>query len=196
MSSHFRIGIAVVLLAVAVSPAISADKSDKKEKKGSDTNAPAAGEYVSVGDVAGILGKADSDSVSLRVPQLGLQYGKGNNRRPSLKEKDKDVGFQLTADAKIRLMKLPPKKDEKGRKIPYTRDELIKLKGKGNLPGYEASIDDLKPGMVVKLHLVRLKHGDKEALAKRFVSRVYIEGEAQLPMGESGGKPQGGAIKN
>ncbi len=196
MFSHFRIGIAIVMFAVAASPATSADKNDKKEKKGSDTKAPAAGEYLSVGDVTGILAKAESDSVSLRVPQLGLQSGKGNNRRPTLKETNKDIDFQLTADARIRLIKLPPKKDEKGRKIPYTREELNKLKGKGNLPGYEASTDDLKPGMIVKLHLVRLKHGDKEALAKRFVSRVYIEGEAQLPMGESGGRPQGGAIKN
>jgi hypothetical protein len=179
-------GLALTLLAFASPNALSADKNEKNDNKKPEVKAPMAGEYTSVGEITGILAKADSSSITLRVSGLGLQKAGGRRSGPALKEVDHDYELQLTPDAKVRLMKLPPKTDEKGHKIGYTFDELVKLKGKSNLPGYEAETSDLKPGMILRLHLVKPR-GEKDPQAKPFVNRVYIEGEGPPPGDKKGG---------
>jgi hypothetical protein len=150
------------------------------EKKKRENKAHSAGDYVAAGEITGILDKAGGDSITLRVTQLGLQGAKRSNR-PTLKEVNQDIDLQLTPDVKVRLMKLPHKTDEKGHKLPYTVNELAKLKGKSNLPGYESSAEELKPGMIVRLHLVRAKGASKDPMAHPFVNRIYIEGEGPPP---------------
>lgn len=173
-----RLGLIVASLVLAVPAARCADKDEKKKP---ETKAPSAGEYVAAGEITGIVAKAGGDSLTLRVTQLGLDKAKRSSRLPTLKEVNHDIELQFTSDVKIRLMKLPAKTDEKGHKLPYTVNELAKLKGKTNLPGYESSADELKPGMIVRLHLVRAKAAGKDPQARPFVNRVYIEGEGPPP---------------
>ena len=60
-----------------------------------------------------------------------------------------DVSRELTSDVKVRFLNLPPKKDEKGKPIPYTEKEKKELKGEGNKKGYKADREDLTPGKIV-----------------------------------------------
>ena len=65
------------------------------------------------------------------------------------------VDFQVAENVKVRVKDLPEQFDDKGNIKKYTKDELAELKGKDkNLPGYESSIDALKPGQMVQVKLV------------------------------------------
>jgi hypothetical protein len=90
-----------------------------------------------------------------------------------------DFDVEVTDDVKVRQMKLPPKTDENGKKVPYTPDELVKLKGTLPLAGYEAAIGDLKSGQLVRLHLVRVKGATGENANKAYANRIFIDTESQ-----------------
>jgi hypothetical protein len=65
------------------------------------------------------------------------------------------VDFQVAENVKVRMNDLPENFDEKGNIKRYTKEETAQFKGKDkNLPGYESSLDALKPGQIVKLALV------------------------------------------
>lgn len=65
------------------------------------------------------------------------------------------VDFQVDEEVKVRMNDLPEQFDEKGNVKRYTKDEIAQFKGKDkNLPGYESSLDALKPGQIVKVALV------------------------------------------
>lgn len=179
--------------------AMAADKDDKK-KPPALKSAP-SGEYMPVGEVTGVLAKAPDgkgNTITFRINQLVLQRNAGGlhlNKNhvpaktqnvgadakgkpgqkpgiPGIKEVHNDYILELTADVKIRNVKLPPKTDEKGAKSTYTAAELQKLKGGSSLRGYEADTGDLKPGQIVTLNLVKIK-GD--ASGKAVVNRLFIE---------------------
>ena len=192
-----RGAVAVALLAAMIATTIAADKNDKK--KPAVTSAP-SGEYTALGEVTGILAKAPdgkSNSITFRINQFALQKGnaglnlknpmpaKGGDNKdrpaanpiPGIKEIHHDFDLELTADVKIRNVKLPPKTDDKGAKIPYTAAELQKLKGGTTLRGYVADPGDLKAGQIVTLNLVKIKGSQGEMANKSFVNRVFIEGE-------------------
>ncbi len=65
------------------------------------------------------------------------------------------VDFQVDEKVKVRVKDLPEQFDDKGNIKKYTKEELIELKGKDkNLPGYESSIDAIKPGQILQVALV------------------------------------------
>lgn len=64
------------------------------------------------------------------------------------------VDFQAEENVKVRILQLPEQFDDKGNIKEYTREEKAELKGKDkHLPGYESSLDNLKPGQVVRVNL-------------------------------------------
>jgi hypothetical protein len=64
----------------------------------------------------------------------------------------KTVDFQLSRDAKVRIMTLPARFDDEGKIKPYTEEERKALKGDNpKLPGYEAKLTDLKANDPVRL---------------------------------------------
>jgi hypothetical protein len=71
----------------------------------------------------------------------------------------KTIEFHAGDTVTVRKMTLPTEYDEKGQPKKYTTEELRKLKGsKPSLPGYEASLEDLTTGTVVKvIHTTRPK---------------------------------------
>jgi len=85
----------------------------------------------------------------------------------------------LTSDANIRILHLPPLLDENGKKVPRTPEELQKLKGNSNLPGYQAEFSDLKPNQIVTVQLVKLRGAKGDDAKKLYVSRVIINGEPE-----------------
>ena len=57
----------------------------------------------------------------------------------------------------LRWDRLPPKIDENGKKKPYTPKEQQERKTPRGVPGYAAEMDELQPGHVVKVELLRPK---------------------------------------
>jgi hypothetical protein len=160
----------------------------------SDAKPNPSSEYTTVNEIDGaILSIPPGDKgtkISLRVDQKLLTNGGSlgsaldiyrGRTLPQLKDMPKDVGLDLTPDVKVRRMKLPPKKDEKGHTVPYTEKEKKELKGDTNLKGYSAELGDLKPGQILSLHIVKLKGAKGEDAKKVFVSRIFIQGEGQAP---------------
>jgi hypothetical protein len=65
------------------------------------------------------------------------------------------VDFQVDEAVKVRVKDLPEQFDDKGNVKRYTKEEIAQFKGKDkNLPGYESSLDAIKPGQIVQVALV------------------------------------------
>jgi hypothetical protein len=77
--------------------------------------------------------------------------------------------FLFDDTLKVRLPKLP-ETDAQGKPIRRTDQELRKLKGPGNLPGWTGTIDDLKVGQLVKVHFLK----------KRGSPNPFVENPADL----------------
>lgn len=68
--------------------------------------------------------------------------------------------FTLKDNLIIRRMNLPFAYDDKGNVKQYTLEEMQKLKGTNpKLPGYEAKMEDLEPGQMVRLYIAPPKEG-------------------------------------
>jgi hypothetical protein len=182
MLTFTRLLTAVALL-VAALPLAAAEKDDKKKTEPkSDARASTSNDYVVVGEydfvVASGPGK-DGGSIKVRGNKLTLQQG--NRGKGNLKAVEDDPTIELTPDVKVRLIKLPVKKDEKGITIPYTEKELKELRGDSNLRGYNAELDDVKAGKIVTLHVLKLRNAKGDDAEKRFADRIYIKGDAPTP---------------
>src|SRR5262249_36569520 len=141
--------------------------------------APDFSKYSYVNTVVGEIVKADDNSLTLRITWFVPQNA-NNNRRPPIhntthsyhnpyavnhgrpqnvkvKEEHHDYPGSFVTDAHIRTKTLPPKTDEKGKKVDYTTKELEELKGPWSIPGYAASPADLTPGTIVEVTMIRDK---------------------------------------
>jgi hypothetical protein len=97
--------------------------------------------------------RADRTSITVKV-----NYKKPaiENNQLVLKDVSEDVTLQFTEDVKIRMPEPPEAFDEKGNFKKYTPKELDELKGPDKtLPGYTASWENLRPGQIVELRLVK-----------------------------------------
>jgi hypothetical protein len=81
------------------------------------------------------------------------------------------VDFQVAENVKVRMRALPEQFDEKGNIKKYSAEELAALKGKDkHLPGYESSLESLKPGQIVQVKLSTSKK-PRPATASRSSNR-------------------------
>jgi hypothetical protein len=87
--------------------------------------------------------------------QLANTLARAAANNPFIVKYDKkDITFHTAETLKVRNMNLPSLFDEKGNPKKYTDAEKAELKGKDkNLPGYEATINDLTAGQTVKVTL-------------------------------------------
>ena len=134
--------------------------------------------YITVGEVEAVLKSATSTSITLQ----------SNQARTAKTKEAKDQPLELTSDCKVRLRHLPPLLDDKGKKTFRTPEELTKLKGTSNLPGYEAEISDLKPNQIVKITIVKSKPATATEAPKLFVKRIIIEKD--IPAAKGDKKPE------
>jgi hypothetical protein len=75
----------------------------------------------------------------------------------------KQFDLHATENIVVRRLNPPFEYDDKGYPKKYSKDELQALRGKDtSLPGYTARREDLQPGQMVKMYLVRAKTGKKE----------------------------------
>ncbi len=182
------IGLLFAVLLMAALPLAADEKKDDKKKteQKSDAKPSSASDYTPIGEVSGVLGTGpgkSGNSITLRGAHITLQ---GTYRRANFKAVEEKQVIDLTPDVKVRVMQPPPRAD--GKKTPYSEKELRELKGDANLKGYKADVEDLKPGLAVTVHLVKLKGAKGENAEKLFADRVYINGESklQLPPEKSG----------
>ena len=97
--------------------------------------------------------------------QMVNSMRQGQQNPFTVQRMSRDIDFQAADDMKVRAMFPPPAFDEKGNFKKYTPKELKELKGDGNLPGYEAAMDALKPGQTVKVYLAKAAAKQPKAAA-------------------------------
>ena len=140
-------------------------------------------QYAYVTDLVGEIVKADDKKLTLRVTWFVQQVQGGINRRPNLngnnrnfrnpftpnrgrppqmprvtvKEQHHDYELEFVPESLVRVKSLPPKFDDKGKRVAYTPKELQELKQPRGVVGYSASPADLLPGTVVDVFIVRDK---------------------------------------
>ena len=165
-----RVGCTITLgYALLLLPLFAADDKSK---------APDWSGYTTVSTVVGEIVKADSKQLTLRVtwfvPQAkgGLQkpalsinaHGYRNpfvpnmtKPRPGFKEEHHDYELEFVAESLVRTKHLPPKLDEKGKRVDYTQKELDALRAPAGVTGFAASTGDLTPGTIVEVIMIRDK---------------------------------------
>jgi hypothetical protein len=86
--------------------------------------------------------------LQMEMQRLGMQP-----QQAPFKVVMKKQDFDIQADdaTAIRFLEPPLKFDEKGNPVRYSAEELKKLKGNTNLPGYPGEFEVLHPGHVVKV---------------------------------------------
>lgn len=174
----FALGLGAVAL-----PLVAEDTKPTKEPAAK----PDWSGYVFVADVVGEVVKANDKSVTVRITWFEPQQknngnGNGNNGRPRLsqnnrnfrnpfapnmnrprqpqvqfKEQHHDYELEYVPQSLVRSKSLPPKLDEKGKKVPHTQSEIDELRAPGGVTGYAASKSDLSPGTIVEVYLIRDK---------------------------------------
>ena len=82
----------------------------------------------------------------------------GKGKRPMPKTTAKSTDVVLAEGALVRWAKLPPKLDEKGKRVARTEAEVAELRKPGGMKGYAADPSDLKPGQYVEVTMVRPKN--------------------------------------
>jgi hypothetical protein len=173
-----RLGAAFALGLVLVSLPVLADET--QPTKESPAKLPSFADYVYVADVVGEVVRADDKSVTLRItwyvpqqsgngnrnsrPRLSQNnrnfhnpYGNrsNNQRQPQLKQQHHDYVLEFVPQSLVRTKTLPPKTDDKGKKVPYTQKELEEARLPIGAPYYAASSFDLTPGTIVDVIVIR-----------------------------------------
>ncbi|HET6574613.1 MAG TPA: hypothetical protein VFG68_13475 [Fimbriiglobus sp.] len=134
--------VAAVALLVGL-VGLSAADDDKKPAAAKATDFAGWLKYNKL--VVGEVAKSDDNGISLKVI-TGYSRGK-----PQFEK----MQFVLHDAGLVRWKKLPPKTDDKGKRLPYTREEMTELRSPRGAPGYAADPADLKPGYMIELTLVR-----------------------------------------
>lgn len=139
--------------------------------------------FHSSGKVKGVIEKIDDSSITISVPKLERGktsgYRGGRNRRPSVKVGHEDIEISFADGAMVRWEKLPKTTGGTDR----SAKELEEAKKPTGAPGYAATKDVLKPGHVVKLHLVHPSGISDKKLTVKDIAIKYavIEGETAPP---------------
>ena len=157
-----RAAFAFVLGASLVALPVVAEDPKPKEPP---AKAPDWSGFAFVTDVVGEVVKADDKGIKLRITWYEQQIKGGNNnnnnnRRPNLnqnnrnfrnpyqqntnrpnqpqvqfKEQHHDYDLEFVPQSLVRNKSLPPKLDEKGKKLPYTQKEIEELRSPPGVPG-------------------------------------------------------------
>jgi hypothetical protein len=147
--SAWRIA-AVALAAGLTGLAVADDKKPADDKKQTESKAPDWSGFVKQSVLVGEVTKADEKGFTLKVV-TGPPPGRGQ------KPRTEDMRFAFAEGTLVRWKTLPPKTDDKGKRQPYTSEEMKDLKSPPGAPGYAADRGDLKPGYAVELTLMRRK---------------------------------------
>jgi hypothetical protein len=116
-----------------------------------------------------------------------LSRGGGNQSRqksPQMVAQHHDYMLKYADNGVVRQLKLPPKTDDKGKKVDYTVKELENAKKPAGMPYYAAARTELAVGSMVEVHLVRsrdipaAKAQESDILVKYVVMQTVGKGTA------------------
>jgi hypothetical protein len=139
--------------------------------------APDWSKFVQVADIVGEVTQVEKNKLTLRVTWYAPQAQQGGNqnprpqltrpgqlpqmrrpntpRPPQMKEMHADHELTFADEGLVRFNTLPPKFDEKGKRIAYTLKEMEDLKKPFGTKGFAADLSDLKPGTLAEVVVVR-----------------------------------------
>jgi len=100
------------------------------------------------------LQQAELNAQRQILQQLNRQGGNPQNYFRTVKE-TKDFSMEMVDKVVVRWLEPPVAFDDMGEPKKYTKEELAKLKGNSKLPGYEAKVEDLKNGQLVRVTLAK-----------------------------------------
>lgn len=88
------------------------------------------------------------------------EYMQKANSPPSIyniQTKNKNVTVRTGQEMKVRIppILVPPQFDDKGNRKKLTKEDIRKLKGDPNLPGFVGTLTDLQPGQLIQVYLAR-----------------------------------------
>lgn len=126
-------------------------------------------------------------TIEIDVPHLqrnassGRSYSRGRRGRSSrpsvhLEVDHLDFNLPITSNATFRKMTLPVEYDDRGELKKYTSAEKAELKGKSNLPGYTATLQELVNGTPVKVKLLAPKKIDPTGFNKPSIKSLIALG--------------------
>lgn len=131
-----------------------------------------------------VRGEVVKTDDKLKTFTLKIATGVNRSRRLQYVEKE----YMYHDAALVRWKKLPPKTDEKGKRTPYSPEEMAELRAPRGAPGYAASPEDLKPGYVIELTLVRPKEVPLSKLAPQDLRVQYAVILTEDKTATAGGK--------
>jgi len=129
----------------------------KTPEKDVPTKAPDFSKYTYVKDVAGEVVKSDEKKLTVKVSWTMLKPNPNPKVAPTAVPMSKEYDFTFLPESLVRTQVLPPKLDDKGKKVAYTQKEKDALKLPMGVPNYAASMSDLTKGTPVNVILVRDK---------------------------------------
>lgn len=180
----YGLGFGILLLATCTLPA-----QDKGKKAAGPQNLPTP-EQTSIlrqaGQVDALLLRVGGTNrfltVNVPYPRSGPPDKKGRSRMTTAWQK---LDLELTEEPQVRFLQPRIKFDDKGKPIPYTKEELAELRGSDpKVPGYAADASDLREGQTLRLFFTRPKttsEGEPPAEGKLQVGIVLIVAEGLTP---------------
>jgi hypothetical protein len=131
------------------------EKKPKEEKK------PVAkidwSAWVDHGTFVGEVTRIEKDG-SFTVTQKTKQMQPAQpGRQATMKTISTKKQMSYSEEGMLRVKDLPPKLNEKGKKVPYTAEEMKQLKSPAGTPGYATERSSLTVGQIVEVTLVRPK---------------------------------------
>jgi hypothetical protein len=97
------------------------------------------------------------------IAQANRAFGRMVKNAPAIGTGYKEFNMEAVENVVVRRLNPPTEYDNKGNLKTYSKDELERLRGKDKtLPGYEASLPDLRNGQMVKVYFSQAKTAKKE----------------------------------
>ena len=128
-----KLAAAAALAAGAAGLTVAADDDKKPEFPG----------FVAGPTLVGEVTKVEKNGFTVKVPKPGKKWD--------------ELPMEFAEGGLLRWDRLPPKVDENGKKKPYSPKEQQERKTPKGVPGYSAEVDELQPGHIVKVELLRPK---------------------------------------
>jgi len=152
------LGLGLATLPVGMFAADDIKTTDTKTpEKDIPTKAPDFSKYTYVKDVTGEVVKAEDKKLTVKVSWTMLKPGANPKAAPTAVPMSKEYDFTFLPESLVRMQVLPPKLDDKGKKVAYTQKEKDALKLPVGVPNYAASMSDLTKGTPIVVILVRDK---------------------------------------
>lgn len=144
-------------------------------------NPPDWSNYTNHSKIEGVIVKGELDKITLQVPKLekGKNNGNYRRRRPNVHLGHENIVIPYAPSGIVRWEKLQPGADGK---LP-TGKALDALRLPYGAPGYAAEKTELRPGLVVEVHLVRPREVTAAKATEKDLSIKYviIIGETKAP---------------